>query len=79
MHVGLKQPRRDREHCITPARAATKETRRKATLSSHAVNVVLLFQFKSVLGPLSKIFGKYRSHRVDPHESIPLRIIIIIR
>ena len=79
MHVGLKQPCRDREHCVTPARAATKETRRKATLSSHAVNVVLLFQFISDLGPLSKIFGKYRSHRVASHESIHLRIIIIIR
>ena len=79
MHVGLKQPRRDRECCVTLARAPTKETRRKATLSSHAVNVVLLFQFISDLGPLSKIFGKYRSHRVDSHESIPLRIIIIIR
>ena len=26
MYVGLKQPRGDREHCVTPSRAAVKET-----------------------------------------------------
>ena len=26
MYVGLKQPRGDGERCVTPARAATKET-----------------------------------------------------
>ena len=26
MYVGLKQPRGDEEHCVTPARAAAKET-----------------------------------------------------
>ena len=32
MYVGLKQPRGDGEHYVTPARAAAKETKR--TLSS---------------------------------------------
>ena len=27
MYVGLKQPRGDGERCVTPARAAAKETR----------------------------------------------------
>ena len=27
MYVGLKQPRGDEERCVTPARAAAKETR----------------------------------------------------
>ena len=26
MYVGLKQPLEDGEHCVTPARAAAKET-----------------------------------------------------
>ena len=29
MYVGLKQPRGDGERCVTPARAAAKETRKK--------------------------------------------------
>ena len=31
MYVGLKQPRGDGEHCVTPARAAAKETMQQIT------------------------------------------------
>ena len=34
MHVGLKPLRGDREHCVTPARAAAKTTRCTASMVS---------------------------------------------
>ena len=40
MYVGLKQPRGDGERCVTPARAAAKETNLSAVCSSYMTKFV---------------------------------------
>ena len=39
MYVGLKQPRGDGERCVTPARAAAKETSDKAHAAKSELSV----------------------------------------
>ena len=67
MYVGLKQPRGDGERCVTPARAAAKETR------SHAGIHYYLFPSIQFSGPRLLVISlkRFISSKMRPdHASV---------